>query len=301
MAGDNLFDLPEDIDDQIRALVEGHPTLTQDRVLRDIARIHCLLHMVDVGILGDNAVLTGGMAMRCYNSQRFSVYDSDTSSIPLVTEDQLLRALNYEDDDLRFSISRIDPEDKGKDLISAHPVEYEALFSRLRVDDPTFKVTISNRGVERLAEWLPLRTGYPFPLWDPAKKYRLPVMARNELLAEKIVAWWMFAPAKHYADVAYLGALLHKDGLIDDQATKDDLRALVEKKLEVNKSVSRDHRERVEALTQEAREDRLLNPEKYLSPKHAFGKLAFFNQTPPSAENVKKGIRRWIVPLLFAD
>lgn len=301
MVGDNLFDLPEDIDDQIRALVEGHPTLTQDRVLRDIARIHCLLHMVDVGILGDDAVLTGGMAMRCYNSQRFSVYDSDTSSIPLVTEDQLLRALNYEDDDLRFSISRIDPGDKGKDLISAHPVEYEALFSRLRVDDPTFKVTISNRGVKRPAEWLPLRTGYPFPLWDPAKQYRLPVMARNELLAEKIVAWWMFAPAKHYADVAYLGALLHKDSLINDQATEDDLRGLVEKKLEVNKSVSRDHRERVEALTQEARKDRLWNPEKYLSPEHAFGKLAFFNQAAPSAENMKKGIRRWIVPLLFDD
>src|SRR5690606_9690394 len=98
MADDNLFDLPEDIDDQIRALVEEHPTLTQDRVLRDIARIHCLLHMVNVGILGDDAVLTDGMAMRCYNSQRFSVYDSDTSSIPVVTEDQLLRALNYEDD-----------------------------------------------------------------------------------------------------------------------------------------------------------------------------------------------------------
>lgn len=301
MAAENLFDLPEDIDEQIRKLVKAHPTLTQDRVVRDIARIHCLVHMVEVGILGDDAVLTGGMAMRCYRSRRFSVYDSDTSSIPLVTEEQLLRALNYEDDDLRFSISRIDPKDRGKDLISAHPVEYTAFFSRLRIEDPTFKVTISNRGVECGAEWLPLSTGYPFRLWDQRKNYRLPVMARNELLAEKIVAWWMFAPAKHYADAAYLGALIHREGLVDDRRTRTEIRTLVEKKLAVNESVSQDHKRRVEALTPEVRRDRLVDPERYLSPTHAFDKLAFFDRTPPSAENMKKGIRRWIVPLLFDD
>ncbi|HMI80562.1 MAG TPA: nucleotidyl transferase AbiEii/AbiGii toxin family protein [Solirubrobacterales bacterium] len=299
MAVDSLFDLPEDIDDQIEALITGHPTLTLDRVVRDIARIHCLLHLVEVGVLGDEAVLTGGMAMRCYNSQRFSVYDSDTSSIPVVSDEQLLRALNYEDDDLRVSISTIKPEDHGKDLVSAHPVEFESFFTGLEVEDTTFKVTVSNRGVERAAEWLPLRTGYPFPLWDSTKKYHLPVMARNELLAEKIVAWWPFAPAKHYADIAYLGALLGADGLASDQATRDDLCGLIEKKLDANKGVSREHKKRVEALTPDAQKDRLANPEKYLSPQQPFSKLAFFTPTPPAADRMKAGVQRWVVPLLF--
>ena len=301
MAADNYFDLPEDIDDQIRDLATGHRTLTEERVIRDIARIHCLIHMVEVGILGDDAVLTGGMAMRCYKSRRFSVYDSDTSSIPAVTDQQLLRALNYEDDDVRVSISRIDPEDKGKDLISAHPVEFTPFFTRIDLQDTTFKVTVSNRGVERPAEWLPLHTGYPFALWGPERKYRLPVMARNELLAEKIVAWWMFAPAKHYVDISYLASLLYSDGLVDEPATKDDIRALVEKKLEVNRSVSRDHAARVEALTSESRKDRLLNPQDYLSPEHGFGKLSFFSAKPPSGDTMKIAVRRWIVPLLFDD
>jgi hypothetical protein len=52
MAADDYFDLPENIDDRIRDLVAGHRTLTEERVIRDIARIHCLIHMVEVGILG---------------------------------------------------------------------------------------------------------------------------------------------------------------------------------------------------------------------------------------------------------
>jgi hypothetical protein len=241
------------------------------------------------------------MAMRCYRSRRFSVYDSDTSSIPVVTDQQLLRALNYEDNDLRVSISRIDPEDKGKDLISAHPVEFTPFFTRIALQDTTFKVTVSNRGVERPAEWLSLHTGYPFPLWRPEKEYCLPVMARNELLAEKLAAWWMFAPAKHYVDISYLASLLYSDGLVGDQATEDDVRELVEKKLEVNRSISRKHAARVEALTPEARKDRLLNPQDYLSPEHGFGKLAFFSAKPPSGDRMKVAVGRWVVPLLFDE
>lgn len=144
MADRRIFDLPDDIDEKILSVVADNPTLTAERVVRDIARLHCLLHLVEEGLLGDHAVLTGGMAMRCLNSARFSVYDSDTSSIPTVTDERLLGALNYGDEDIDVSIAAIDPADRGKDLVSAHPVEFDPYFTRLAVTDTTFKLTVSN-------------------------------------------------------------------------------------------------------------------------------------------------------------
>jgi predicted nucleotidyltransferase component of viral defense system len=299
MAGDGLFDVSEDLDDEIEAFVARYPQLTRDRVVRDIARIHTLLHLVEEGMLGETAVLTGGMAMRCYNSNRFSVYDTDTSSALAVSDRDLLELLNYEDEHVRVSLATIRPEDHGKDLVDAHPVEFEAFFTGLEIEDPTFKVTVSNRGLERSAEWLPIVTRYPFQLWDPGKKYVLPVMNRNELLAEKIVAWWMFAPAKHYADISHLGALLYADRLVHDAATKADLRELVEKKLAVNSKVSRAHRSKVERLDTKARKARLLEPERFLDREHGFDKLAFVSTKPPRADRMKERVRRWVAPLLF--
>ena len=60
-----------------------------------------------------------------------------------------------------------------------------------------------------------LETGYPFRLWDPGRNYTVPVMARNELLAEKLAAWWIFGLAKHYADIAHLGGVIYRAGKVD--------------------------------------------------------------------------------------
>lgn len=297
MADRRIFDLPENIDERILGVVAENRALTAERVVRDIARLHCLLHLVEEGLLGDHAVLTGGMAMRCLNSPRFSVYDSDTSSVPEVSDERLLGALNYSDADLGVSIATINPGDRGKDLVSAHPVEFDPYFTRIAVTDTTFKLTVSNRGVCRSAQWLPLRTGYPFSLWSPEKAYRVPVIATNELLAEKLSAWWIFAPAKHYADIAYLGGLLRH--LCANESARADIRELVEIKLSGNSRVSKLHRTRIAALDRPAREDRLLNPEKYLDRERSFDRLAFFGSEPPRADHMKEAVRRWIVPLVF--
>lgn len=124
-------------------------------------------------------------------------------------------------------------------------------------------------------------------------------MATNELLAEKLVAWWIFAPAKHYADIAYLGGLLYRGGLVDAEKTRVDIRELVDSKLAANLTVSNYHRRRVESLTVDARKDRLVNPAKFLDPEHSFKRLAFFGSDPPSADRMKEAVQRWIVPLLF--
>lgn len=301
MADETIFDLTEDIDERILAAVNDNPALTEERVVRDIARLHCILHLVQEGLLGDEAVLTGGIAMRCLESNRFSVYDSDTSSIPEIADPELVAALNYGDEDIAVSIARIDPDDHGKDLVSAHPVRFDPHFTELQVSDTTFKLTVSHRGVHRPAQWLRLRTGYPFPLWKPERNYRVPVMATNELLAEKLAAWWIFSPAKHYADIAFLGAFLYKAQAIQNAATKADVRELVEIKLEANKAVSRRHRDRVEALTPEERRDRLLNPAQHVDAGHDFGQLAFFGARPQNAETMREAVARWIVPLLFDE
>lgn len=299
MADENLLDLPEDIDERIAALARENRALTPEMIVRDIARLHCLIHLVKEGTLGDEAVLTGGIAMRCLNSRRFSIYDSDTSSIPELSDSQLVAALNYGDDDITVSIARIAPQDHGKDLVSAHPIEFDPRFSRLMIANKTFKLTVSHRGVERPAQWLEPDPGYPFALWKPERDYRVPVMATNELLAEKLAAWWIFAPAKHYADIAYLGACLFRRGLVTDEATKLDIRELVEIKLDRNRAVSRTHRQRVDALDEDERRRRLLEPARYVDPEHAFNRLSFFGVKPPSADSMQSAVARWVEPLLF--
>jgi hypothetical protein len=131
------------------------------------------------------------------------------------------------------------------------------------------------------------------------KGHVAPVMATNELLAEKLAAWWIFAPAKHYADIAFLGAHLYAKNLIDDAATKADVRELVETKLKRNESVSRTHRERVMKLTDAERQSRLLDPASYVDQQHPFNRLAFFGPRPQGADSMKAAVTKWIVPLLF--
>jgi hypothetical protein len=73
--------VPEDIDDRITEFVRDRHGVTVEMVLRDITRIATIVKLIKNGWLdGENAVLCGGMAMRCLESPRFTIIDTDTSS-----------------------------------------------------------------------------------------------------------------------------------------------------------------------------------------------------------------------------
>lgn len=220
--------------------------------------------------------------------------DSDASSKIEITERQLVDALEYKDDDIAY---RAEGSDPGKDLVTARPITYEPYFTALDAGDTTFSLSVSNRGLERPAETRELISHYPFQLWKG--RVDVPIMARNEILAEKIVAWWLFTNAKHYADIAYLGGLLIKDGLADDEETRRDIRDLVERKLEVSRTVSRKHAARVDALSEGVRQKRLEEPSEHVDPTRAFDRISYSGANPPSTEAMVALVTKSVHPTLF--
>ncbi len=80
MASEPILAVEENIDEQIIEFCKTRPGLSEEQVVRH-RRIVCIVNLVANGTLdGGNTVLCGGMAMRCLDSPRMSVFDGDTSS-----------------------------------------------------------------------------------------------------------------------------------------------------------------------------------------------------------------------------
>jgi hypothetical protein len=296
MASDPILAVGEDIDEQIIEFCEHNSTLEPEEVVRDIARIVCIANLVRNGTLdGERMVLCGGMAMRCLESPRMSVYDGDTASRVPPDVDDMRDAISYAEPDIAITAG---PWQAGKDLITFQPIKYNARFSELPAALDEFSLSISHRGVELPAERATLRHRYPFPVLT--EDIDVPIMHPDEILAEKVVAWWMFGHAKHYNDVSFLGFRLMNAGRADlDTLVRARVRSVIERKLEVNQSVSAGHAKRVAALTTPERRRRLEQPDEHVDPDRDFDTLSYLHGTRPSATSVKTGIDRIILPLLF--
>jgi hypothetical protein len=298
MASSPILSVSEDIDDEIGRFCATRPGLTEEQVVRDIARIVCIVNLVRNGTLdGTNTVLCGGMAMRCLDSPRMSIFDGDTSSRLTPDAEALRDAISYEEEDMAISAG---PWEPGNDLITFRPVEYDARFSQLPAARDEFSLSISHRGVERPALWRPLNHRYPFPVL--AEEIDVPIMDPDEILAEKLVAWWLFGHAKHYNDIAFLGLRLYADDRRDmDPDARQLVRRLVEIKLERNRDVSRAHAGRVAALSQAERERRLAQPDDHVdpSPRRSFDSFSYLHGAPPARADVDRAIHRILMPMLF--
>lgn len=288
-----VFTLPDDIDDRIRAMVRANERLTIELVVRDIVRIKFIFHLVETGQLNDDTVLCGGMAMRCYGSSRMTVRDTDTSTKQALDRLMVAEAMAYEDDDVRITPQGIE---EGRALFSVKPIDYNPFFTNLDVRDRKFHITVNERGLERKAQWREFISGYPFDLGVPAGA-ELPVMALNEMLAEKLWGWWMNGHARHYADVAWLGAVLESQKGDKNPATRDEVRELVEIKGEINRKwvSAKRHAE----LTPEVRRERLENPDPYVDARYSWETISYLGTKQFSPESLRISVNRVIVPLLF--
>jgi hypothetical protein len=134
MASDPILAVEANIDDQIIQFCKTRPGLTEEQVVRDIARIVCIVNLVRNGTLdGKNAVLCGGMAMRCLDSPRMSIFDGDTSSRSEPDPEVLRDAISYEEEEIAIKAG---PLQHGDELITFRPIEYDARFSELPGNRP---------------------------------------------------------------------------------------------------------------------------------------------------------------------
>lgn len=124
-------------------------------------------------------------------------------------------------------------------------------------------------------------------------------MNPEEILAEKVVAWWLFGHAKHYNDIAFLGLLLAAGQHHQEPTVRRRIRAVIEKKLAVNAGISTQHRRRVQALLPVERERRITDPDSHVDPTKGFDTLSFLLGKRPEFATIKTNVDRYIVPLLF--
>lgn len=291
-----LTALPDDIDHQILAYVAQLPAVTTERVIRDIARLICIRRLLDTTVLNEDVVLCGGMAMRCLRSTRYSVYDTDTSAKRPIDDATLAAAITFSDDDIAITPGGTRDWTENKGVRTARPIHFRADFTQLDPGDATFSLSVSTRGLERPAQWVELIHGYPFPLWGEADRPRVPIMDPLEMLAEKLVAWWLFGNAKHLFDIAFLSDKvdLHHD---DDAPA---LPELIERKLAANLKLGAATQSRVRALTDAARRERLETPLEWLDPDNGFRSIAYVGPQPLHTDMIVSIVRERVVPLLWS-
>lgn len=198
-----MIEYPDD--DLVLQEAERHG-LPEPVLIRDLVRIVEVMNLERQGFFGKESVLAGSMALRCFGSPRFTVYDADfsTSEDASPRPDVLQRMLAYEDDDLVIAPAKLTPHDARGTAWKSEPIGYEPVFTDL-VPDPrerSFKADISFRGLVCEGIELELQVPYDMGLWSAPPTVW--VMDPHEVAAEKILGWCVNRMAKHYADLGFI-------------------------------------------------------------------------------------------------
>lgn len=200
-----MIEYPDDNAVRAAGRETGIPGLV---IVRDLVRVVEVLNLKRHGFFGPRSVLSGSMALRCFGSPRFTVYDADFSTRREDGErdqaQRLRRLFAYQDDDLTITPESVTSTDAGETLYRAQPVRFDAAFSSIvdaDSDDSTFKADISFRRLELDGVQTPLAVPYLPGIWDAPPEVW--VMNPNETVAEKILGWAAHGLLKHYADVGF--------------------------------------------------------------------------------------------------
>jgi hypothetical protein len=178
-------------------------------VIRDIVRIVEVLNLKKKGFFNSKSVLAGSMALRCFKSPRFTVYDTDFS-----TSEEIARPpggmtdfLRYTDDDLVIEPASLVPTSDGPTMWESAPITFDPIFTGLVPgrDDRTFKADVSYRGLVLPGVEMPLRAPYRLGIWDEDPVVY--IMDPHETVAEKILGWCAHRLVKHYADLAFIAVV----------------------------------------------------------------------------------------------
>jgi hypothetical protein len=198
-----MIDYPED--QQLREQASRHD-LQAPVLVRDIVRVVEVLNLRAQRFFNKRSVLSGSMALRCFGSPRFTVYDADfsTSAQTVDPPASMTDMLRYSDEDLDIIPAAATAVDQRETLIQIEPIRFDATFTSIAFadQDRQFKVDVSFRGLLLDGKEVSFDTPYSLELWSEAPTVW--VMDPVEVLAEKILGWCVHGLVKHYADVAWI-------------------------------------------------------------------------------------------------
>jgi len=198
-----MIDYPED--QQLREQASRHD-LQAPVLIRDIVRVVEVLNLRAERFFNKHSVLSGSMALRCFGSPRFTVYDADfsTSAETVDPPASMTELLRYSDEDLDIIPAETVAADQRETLIQIEPIRFDAAFTSIALadQDRQFKADVSFRGLLLDGKEVPFDTLYSLSLWNETPTVW--VMDPLEVLAEKILGWCVHGLVKHYADAAWI-------------------------------------------------------------------------------------------------
>ncbi|HEY7934038.1 MAG TPA: nucleotidyl transferase AbiEii/AbiGii toxin family protein [Solirubrobacteraceae bacterium] len=226
-----MIDYPAD--QQLRDQASLHD-LQAPVLIRDIVRVVEVLNLRAEKFFNKRSVLSGSMALRCFGSPRFTVYDADfsTSAATVDPPASMTELLRYGDENLDIAPAAAIAADQRETLIRVEPIRFDAAFTSIALadEDRQFKADVSFRGLLLDGREVPFETPYSLDLWSEAPAVW--VMDPVEVLAEKILGWCVHGLVKHYADVAWITTAAQATGS-PLAFTYPELRELLHDKLEV--------------------------------------------------------------------
>jgi hypothetical protein len=198
-----MIDYPED--QQLREQADRHD-LQPPVLIRDIVRVVEVLNLRAERFFNKRSVLSGSMALRCFGSPRFTVYDADfsTSAATVDPPASITDMLRYSDENLDIIPAAARPVDRRETLVQIEPIRFDAAFTSIALaeEDQQFKADVSFRGLLLDGKEVAFDTPYSLDLWsEPPTVW---VMNPVEVLAEKILGWCVHGLVKHYADAAWI-------------------------------------------------------------------------------------------------
>jgi hypothetical protein len=205
-----VIDYPTDR--RVSAEADRHD-IPEPVLVRDLVRVVEVLNLKAKDFFSKRSVLAGSMALRCFGSPRFTVYDADFStSSETVSPPTVMKAkLAYSDDDLEIMPAELVPHDAQGTSWQSAPIEFNPVFTSLipNPDDRSFKADVSFRGMLLDGLEVPFKVPYDLDIWPESPAVY--IMDPHETLAEKILGWCAHRQVKHYADLAYV-ALVSRPG-----------------------------------------------------------------------------------------
>jgi hypothetical protein len=208
---------------------EARTGLARGQLLMMVAKSATVRHLACHPDYRDLFVLKGGTLLsNVYRSPRQSVKDADYTYLDPQTllAPELEQALSI-DGEYGFHLAPQEAFSFDRDMFAGDaPFSMDGMALELRGRDRELKITVSVRVGERL-DPPKERLFYHDPLLARDQTFEVNGLTRDELSAEKILAWCSKPLAKHFVDLAYV-AREH-----DEHVDRENVADLVRRKFNV--------------------------------------------------------------------
>jgi hypothetical protein len=203
---------------------EGRTGLARGQLLMLVAKSATVRHLACHPDYRDLFVLKGGTLLsNVYRSPRQSIKDADYTYLDPQTlrAPELERALTI-DGEYGFHLAPHEVFSFDRDMFDGDPpFSMDGITLGLRGRDRELKITVSVRAGERLDPPTE-RLFYYDPLLARDQRFEVNGLTRDELAAEKTLAWCSKPLSKHFVDLAYLAREHHEH--IDREKVADLVR-----------------------------------------------------------------------------